>query len=139
MNTKQLQLVTFEQAKRLKQLGFDWNVGYFYNPASKQLKPNFIIRAEEGEFLTADYFLVDNNYDRKHPKISAPSVALALKWMRDEKGFDYSITNERLYNEYGYSLLNGTTGRLHIKGGYEAAENALLDELLTILEEEKEQ
>jgi hypothetical protein len=139
MNTKQLQLVTFEQAKILKALGFNWNVGYFYNATSKQLKPNFIGATQKGEFLTTDNFLVDNNYSRKFPKISAPSVALALKWMRDEKGFDYSITKGRRYNEYGYSLLNGTTGRLHINGDYEAAELALLDELLTVLEKEKEQ
>ena len=32
MNDKQLQLVTFEQAERLKALGFDWHVNYVYDP-----------------------------------------------------------------------------------------------------------
>jgi hypothetical protein len=123
MNTKQLALVTFEQAKRLEALGFNWINKYapipWYDSKGLSQTDNFYPYSEE-------YFTV-------------PSVALALKWMRDKKGFDYSIRKGRLYNEYGYLLLNGARGRFHIKGGYEAAENALLDELLTILGKEKEQ
>ena len=31
MNTKQLHLVTFEQAKRLKEVGFDWKLTDAFN------------------------------------------------------------------------------------------------------------
>ena len=30
MNEQRLQLVTFEQAKRLKELGFDWTTSCYY-------------------------------------------------------------------------------------------------------------
>jgi hypothetical protein len=130
MNTKQLHLVTFEQAKRLKALGFNWEVGYFYNTTSKELKPNFIT-AQEGEFLTTNYFLVDDNYDRKFPKISAPTTALALKWMRDVK----KIVNTVEYDGNGlYREYKGDIRATSVFNTYEAAEAALLDELLTVLE-----
>ena len=32
IENNQLQLVTFEQAKRLEELGFDWKTQYFYTP-----------------------------------------------------------------------------------------------------------
>jgi hypothetical protein len=120
MNTHQLQLVSFEQAKRLKKLGFDWNPEYMYD-----------YYLNEPRIITIDDF-----YNPEYV-ISAPSVALALKWMRDKKGFSYSIVKDKLPLEYSIHLLNGTHGRFHIEG-YEAAENYLLDELLTILEKEYE-
>ena len=118
MRTNQLRLVTFEQAKRLKQVGFDWE--------------NYRTYEFNGEVAVP---ISEYNYNNSDNRISAPTVALALKWFRDEKGFDYSIIKGRLSFEYSYSLLNGKQGKLHIRG-YEAAESALLDELLTILEKE---
>jgi hypothetical protein len=53
-------------------------------------------------------------------------------------GFDYSIVKEISPYTYSYRLLHNTQGRFYNKG-YEAAESALLDELLTILEKEKKQ
>jgi len=117
MKTNELQLVTFEQAKRLKTVGFDWYKVEYYYKDNKKL--NYAISNIQYNLLSDSYL--------------APSVALALKWFRDVEGFDYSIIKGRLPFEYSYSLLNGSIGMLHIKT-YEAAESALLDELLTLKE-----
>jgi hypothetical protein len=120
METKELRLVTHEQAVRLKKLGFNWATGNVY-------------------------------YDEIEEKwISAPAVALALQWLRDEKeircGIDVRASFEggRInifycgkFAQYGnYGLEWAETNR---KDSYPKAESALLDELLTVLEKEKEQ
>jgi hypothetical protein len=120
MNTKkELQLVTFEQAKRLKAAGFDWETIHLY--------------FEDGSL---NFTINDENHNNDDFAFSAPTVPLALKWFRDVQGFDYSIIKGRLPFEYSYTLLNGGQGKLHIKG-YEAAESSLLYELLTLIEKEK--
>ena len=68
---KDLQLVSLEQAKKLKELGFDWEVNHNYNTF------------EDCNELCNGY---KNNYNiGKRFNISAPSVAIALKWFRDVK------------------------------------------------------
>ena len=131
MNTKQLQLVTFEQAKRLRGALFDWKVYNYYDSKGNH-----------------------NNYDGRIP---APTVALALKWFRDEKKFDNIVVAEMGFVQmqlsppqpklkYYYSKYFqegnhwGTIRRndyYNQTGTYEAAESALLDELLNILEKRK--
>ena len=111
------------QAKKLSEAGFDWKTHHYYD--------------DEGDTIIED---CSNNYNspiqESFGRISAPTVALALKWFIDEKGFDYSIIKGRLPYEYSYILLNDTQGRFHING-YEAAESALLDELLELILNEK--
>jgi len=149
---KQLQLVTFEQAKKLKDLGFDWETETVF--CSIECEP------EELDLL---YFYLDNwNGDYQEPcrdnplqrAFSAPTVALALKWIRDAKGVLCEITygigrynDVDLYDSYFASF------RININDDedfsverlknvfdfdtYELAESALLDEILTILEQNK--
>jgi hypothetical protein len=119
MKTKELRLVSREQAVRLKKLGFDWATGNVY------------------------YDEIEKEW------ISAPTVALALKWIRDEKeircGIDVRASFEggRMhifyygkFAQYGdYGLRWTETDR---KDSYPQAESALLDELLTLLEAEEE-
>ncbi|MDR1346815.1 MAG: hypothetical protein LBJ63_00055 [Prevotellaceae bacterium] len=127
---KQLALVKYEQAKRLKELGFDLETIEFYH--------------EDG---TMDIWTFDN-HNAVSGKSSAPTVALALKWIRDVK----KIFGVVVFKDYGfyvgymwkYFALNNKEVKAEaditeLKGNYEAAESALLDELLTILEKEKEQ
>jgi hypothetical protein len=78
--------------------------------------------------------------------ITAPTVALALKWLRDEKGLfgcvDFAIANFRkgyYYNYFSFSDKNITAKTEELFGKYEEAESALLDELLNVLESKKEQ
>ena len=110
MNTKQLQLVTFEQEAKLKALGFDWIPKF-----TRQL----------------------------------PAVALALKWLRDVKNIQSDVNyieiarlspkiiyKGRYQNNVLYEYIEKFTNSFDT---YEAAESALLDELLTVLEKEEQQ
>jgi hypothetical protein len=124
MNKNKLQLVNFEQAKLLKEAGFDWATDYYYNIEDKSL-----------EFFDFDTEENHNEYDDCY---SAPLIPIALKWFRDVKKIRYSIGID-------YSILiNGKFLRRDVPtmvlpqyerfNTYEQSENALLDELLTIIE-----
>jgi hypothetical protein len=137
MNDKQLQLCSFEQAKRLKNVGFDWEVQCYY----KSKKNNVLFFGQS---------LVDHNVDDYD--YSAPSVALALKWFRDVKGIPSSVECDghkcvklkyvpfyigawyRVWTEDNQYARNPTVKSFN---SYESAESALLDELLTLIGTEK--
>jgi hypothetical protein len=126
----QLQLVSFEQAKRLKEAGFDWFTDKFHATL-----PNGEIEIWGSAFC-----------ERTTP---APTVALALKWFRDVKKITmeigdcgYDPDDNRYYDAcffIGDDLWNPTyVGDADKKYfTYEAAERALLDKLLTLIEKEK--
>ena len=136
MKTKELQYVTFEQAKKLKEIGFDYEVTHFYvkEDINKKL---FAFWNHATMCINSE-----KNYNHKDYKgyISSPTVALALKWFRDEK------------NQIGYvsvryagnNTLKGFVGYINIgeiyvlADTYEAAESALLDKLLDILKKDNE-
>jgi len=68
-------------------------------------------------------------------EISAPTVALALKWCRDEKGAIYIIafsSEEALF----CCEIQGAEKRGIKFYSYEIAESAMLDELLDLLEKQ---
>jgi hypothetical protein len=141
MKTKQLQIVTLEQAKRLRELGFVWETDRYY-----ALITDYHNQWEEGE-------IYKNSCINDTPDVAcAPTVSLALKWFRDEKGFHsaVSFSDERIQVYTGrYQvprivkvndweiLYPRTTYEAHHWHSYEAAESALLDNLLAILENGK--
>ena len=127
MNEQKLKIVTFEQARRMKALGFDWPCRESY---------------ENGELLSEDP--LEWNYNAYEGVYSAPTVALALKWFRDVKnvqnGIQYVDTGMKLFY-YGQHQSNGLgffdkeTAKFDT---HEAAESALLDALLEQAEKEAE-
>jgi hypothetical protein len=122
MELKELQLVTYEQAVRLKKLGFDWKVDKFYD-----------------EYGISSLAVSMNMNDLPHA-YSAPTVALALKWMRDEKKITYKISGDIFsfdYRKQYYSSVNMAQYEDRFNGDYEAVESALLDNLLTVLENQE--
>ena len=122
MNKKQLQLVTFEQAKRLKALGFDWSAYNFYDATQDNL------------LCLNPLVCFVSNHNKSKTKISAPTVALALKWFSDVKKIRHSV---QINNGY-YGFISGEDlWESKDFSTYESAESALLDELLTILEKEQ--
>ncbi|MDR1223264.1 MAG: hypothetical protein LBL07_10385 [Tannerella sp.] len=134
MSTKQLPLVTYGQAKRLKELGFDWECISRYS--FKKLKNN------QERVMIAHPNIVDWNtrsdmYGWNF--ISAPAVAQALKWIRDEKGIICGIDRYASYEHTcGWWLDNRNIKRYADAFiTYEGSESALLDKLLTILEKKK--
>jgi len=118
MNTKELQLVTFEQAKRLKKAGFNWLTEDFYD--------------KKGIYLID----IEKCQNKRQNRYSAPTIALALKWFRDEKNQIGTVS----IRYAGENTLKGfvgyiNTGEIYVLAdAYESAESALLDELLDILE-----
>ena len=128
MNTnKELQLVTFEQAKRLKELGYDWAEERYYVNREDRI---FILQYDLNE---------TNNPNSEESFYSAPTVALALEYIREEKGIKCCV---EFYgkDKYTYTIYNKTGARIFTHQRfdvYKAAESALLDELLTLLEKEK--
>jgi len=115
----QLQIVTFEQAIRLKKLGFDWPCCDVYSYGN----------------LCNSFCGNHNDWDEDDLE-SAPTVALALKWCRDVKRIVSHVGNMLGY--YGAYKKFGDMVETWIEttvfDSYEAAESALLDELLNIIE-----
>jgi len=126
MNKKQLQLVSFEQAKRLKELGFDWITEY------KHARHSYAHSDRSGfSIMKWGVFDVPNEMN-----CALPSVALALKWIRDVRKIENSVCFFDVITQGYEGCYNSTRNvvRLRRHYTYEAAESALLDELLTILE-----
>jgi hypothetical protein len=129
----QLQLVSFEQAKRLKEAGFDLEIEDIY----------WCDGDYEHNYCLGNW----NDYiGEEEGCISAPTVAIALKWFRDVKSiknevrFYYTSNDYREYYYQGYYDYKNhkSLGCTKHFDTYELAESALLDELLTLIEKKNE-
>ena len=125
MENNQLQLISFEQAQCLKKLGFDWETSWFYT--------------QVGKLRTGGFY----NFNKFIEEFSAPPVALALKWFRDEKYREYyrkkfHISLSRYGWRYKYIDIDGFLDQSLHFDTYEAAESALLDDILTHIENSHE-
>jgi len=114
----ELQIVSMEQAIKLKKLGFEWEWHRFWNIIHKQ------------------YY--DGNY-RPYNNIMAPAptVALALKWLRDVKSISVEILSKGINFDVGvYELSNQSENALYyipILNSYEESEMCGLDNALSHL------
>jgi hypothetical protein len=133
MKTEQLPLVTFEQAKRLKELGFDYPVIRWYSAN--------VVNERVKNHAWKSSWDADHNHSTGETKASAPTVALVLKWIREEKNIVCHVITQmkrfRLEYRFLYRLNYAQVKSRECYIGYEAAESALLDELLDILEKDK--
>jgi hypothetical protein len=105
------------QAKKLKALGFDWECFEWIDGSEWRAT---------GIDLNNEIF---------------PTVALALKWIRDEQDSICHVITQMKHFVLKYKYLYRINYRQEISEqsfiNYEAAESALLDELLTILGKER--
>ena len=125
MKDNQLALVSFEQAWRLREAGFDWEtIDFWYVDYDRHKKFEDMISVEN-LLTTSNHYRVWNNGHDSHT--SAPSVALALKWMRDVKNKSFF---EMCKIRQEWCLKLNSESRFLRFPTYEEAESALLDELL---------
>jgi hypothetical protein len=122
MNEKQLQLCSFEQAKALKELGFNWEVSNHWN-----IKLNKMFICTPDNSNDSEYFY------------SCPTVALALKYMRDVKGVVCDVCygeNENENIKY-YARIYHPDFLSKEYDTYPQGAFALLDEIIKHLKSEK--
>ena len=121
---KELPLITFEQAKKLKELGFDWDTKFYFDFIGHECSSHSNI-----------------NYNKSVESIySRPTTALALKWLRDEKEIDVLVLVDKA-NNYYYSHIENYLGSeydvnvetKHNSETYEQAESEGLDYTLDYL------
>lgn len=130
--------VSYEQALRLKELGFDWKCHYHYDTtAFKPVRcPNYTANDGEGEqWIYAD----DCNLyeDMNHCQYcSAPTLTQVQRWFREVKGIDIDIRSTRIPSrKYGYVVNDGNKQIFapdNLKT-YEEALSAGIDAAFTIL------
>jgi hypothetical protein len=122
MKKTQLQIVSFEQARKLKELGFDWWLSKAYT--------------DDGELCAGSY--IPGNHNKMDDYLSAPTVALALKWFRDVKQLRNGIIYEKgYYLDQSDKAMYRAEAKFEIGSycstgfrTYEDDENALLDALI---------
>ena len=73
--------VSLEVAKLLKQAGFNWNINSCYNCYGIP-----ILSTDMGVY---------SNYNEDKNIISAPTLTVAQKWLREVKGWDIDIITNR--------------------------------------------
>jgi hypothetical protein len=136
MNEKELQLVTLEQAKRLKEIGFDWVSYHSYGRYSQCNYGEGLPVLEEAYCDTSRVGAYCELSDLKTCGILAPTVALALKWFRDVKMIRnavcclfYNTSIEMWYGDFKFKGHYNATSKCST---YEEAESALLDKLLKL-------
>ena len=128
---KQLQLVNFEQAKRLQKLGFNWGVETVY-----ATETDFHNQTTKGGIYCSRFYKNSGN------DFSAPTVALALRWMRDEKNLIGIVDRNAAGYYFSISKNDSGTGIMDSFDTedfdtYEQSESALLNEILELLETNK--
>lgn len=136
-NKKELQLVNFEQAKKLKEMGFDYPCRAEYI-----LRTNWKTLKEYSEIH--DQRTNSKNHNAGERGISAPEIALVFQWLRNEKGVEIEIRpdfdmneDKTFYMSYtAYYWQNCTEKRLDIGGIHcnkELAEQLALNKALDFL------
>lgn len=125
--------VTYEQAKDLKELGFDWDCNFiYYLTYHNHNKPIFQL------FETTDYYGVEKYW-------FAPTLSQAKKWLREIYGIDVDI--DSVYHRldtgdkvmYGLRIGVQRTFQREFYRNYDSYEEALsvgIDQALKLLKQQ---
>jgi len=109
--------VSFEVAKLLKEKGFDWSCHATYDTAVTGGKPKF----SEYEVLNFFPYGMKNTDDKYGMVISAPTLQMAMKWLREKYNIHVAINicyteNPKLFQPDYYVYVDSTvTGESLIK------------------------
>lgn len=158
--------VTYEQAVKLKKLGFDWESNGIYkyhsskiihklpkNPHKrKSIKKaiekypiiTFLKKSTEIEYKDDSW--INSYYLDEHKYIDAPSLAQVAKWLRDVKGIALNITAhdngfyqwEVIYLPKAPEYEGDITPDIKQYATYEAALSEGIDRVLELLTDEPE-
>lgn len=140
MNEKDF--VTFEQAKKLKELKFDWKTYYAYTKEKYTVYDRDIEPIEKGELISKNSRFYINPYC-----IDAPFIHQVQNWLREEKKFhivirpyfpkwvegNYSITKYCLWYNYMDEIGNLVDDDDDIYDSYYEALNAGINKALELL------
>ena len=131
-------LATFQQAKKLKELGYKDNVRFIYTP---YITPEGKIHNIEDGYEHYRELDHDWNSDRTD-RCSAPSISEALEWFREVKGVECEVclrlcfmgdTGDATFGGYEYIVFDHNTNKTISSTIYHnrnEAESALLDALI---------
>ena len=126
ISDRQLAVVTLEQAKQLKALGFDWPVNYYYNNFGCLDEWNHLTEEPSPNHFPSS----EGTYEC----FSAPEVALALKWFSDVKYKPVPPGANFIYEffiDYEKAMREVFADRfMKQHDTHEAAESAFLDMLI---------
>jgi len=119
----ELKLVDFETAQLLKKKGFDWEVYNTYN--ANGLHPRF----------AKEEYWNGYNANGEHPtEISAPTLSLVCKWLRDEHRINLVILPNRYASDVWYYFIsNGDITRENTGWAYEQAQAAGIKKALKLI------
>jgi hypothetical protein len=127
MNNKQLQPVSYEQAVALNELGFDY-----------LCYTHYMVTVVGGEQVLVTSY--DPSVVWRVEQPSAPTVAHALMWMRQEKGIKYSLMGwPQADGKITYSALligryySPEEQNIQFTKSWEEAESELLDKCIEVL------
>ncbi len=123
MNEKQLPLVTHEQARRLKKAGFNWECDWVYLWEDGKEDKRILSPANRGCMGF-------------YKGASAPTVALALKWMRDEKELCCGVACWAIGYQGQYIDRNNFPRHTIMRNKFTDAQSDVLDATLTMIENE---
>lgn len=135
--------VTFEQAKKLKELGFHWECNHFYcQPKGKELKRICYIPNDFLDSLYHDFNNPTTWSDNSAETFSAPTLTQVQKWLREVKGVTVYIIPYFLSEECAYYLSfmfrgYGEDKKYGTKDTWEKALSAGINEAIKVLKNEE--
>lgn len=134
--------VTYEQAMKLKDLGFDWKCNYYYegngNHPTLHESTQFYMRSASP--YVSEFYHNFNDPTNKHgqpvnPQCSAPTISQAQKWLREVKETEVIVNfiNEGIYNYIIYGKYVNINSKTHFN--YEQALSIGINAALELLKE----
>lgn len=130
--------VSFEQAVKLKEMGFDWLTIHYYDVKTYEFSPK----------ISHNYTVCYDNWNEYSNSISSPTLAQTAKWLREVKSIIICIeprfhgSKRPLVVDYEYHLFNKDDGcyiYIEAKTIYDTYEKSLsagINKALELLKEE---
>ena len=128
------EFINYNQALKLKELGFDEPCFGFYQLEYGEIRPTMV--DDDEQYRLTGYRTCKNSEIPKH-YTSAPTFSQAFRWFRKDNGLSAIVS------QFGYSIENAFGGIEYYVDEdenptcYEEAELACLEKLIEIVENEK--